>query len=121
MIPSRKKLEAAFPGKGKEIRELLERKRDVYAYASVQELVRECYHPPKYMHRLETALNEILEGYGTEAIFGPDSYTQPDAVYINMGDAYNTTLLYDHTRGRWIVTSWGDWIESQERKGVYYG
>jgi len=121
MLPSRKTLEAAFPGKGKELRELLEKKRKTRDYASVRELEAQCYNPPKYMHRLEIALNEILEGYGTEAIFGDSDAMQPAAAYINMGDTYTATLLYDYTRGRWLVTSWGDWVESQERKGVHYG
>jgi len=119
MLPSYKTLEREFPGKGKELRELLEGKRKTRSYKSVQSLERQCYHPPRYQERMETALNEVLEGFGAEAIFG-DSCTQPDAVYINMGETYAATLLFDYARGRWLVTSWGDWVEAQERKGKVY-
>lgn len=119
MLPSVKSINTAFPGKGAEIRALLERRRKTYDYASVQKLMAECHHKPDYQYRLETALNEIAGTYGAEATFSTDSCTRPAAVYLNTGDTYAATLLYDVDRNRWYVTSWGDWVETAERTRRY--
>lgn len=66
------------------------------------------------------ALNEILDGYGVEVISEDTSNLEVHAEYINLGDTYTTTLLYDYTRQKWFVTSWGDWVEYQERQGIVY-
>ena len=119
MVPSKKALEAAFPSKGAELRALLTGQADERAYASVKRWCVQCHHTPRYQARVECAVNEILEGHGTEAIFS-DGHVSPDAVYINMGDTYNTTLLYDCVRGRWLITCWGNWLEAQEKRGKVY-
>lgn len=54
-------------------------------------------------------INSLLDGYGVEVIRG-DSYAV--AEYINMGDTYNTTLLYDVNEDEFYVTTWGDWVEA---------
>jgi hypothetical protein len=120
MIPSRKALEAAFPGKGAVLRATLTSAIPLGSYASVRKLRAACYHPPGAQYEMETALNEALEGYGTEVIPPNFAPPNPDAAYINLGDTYTTTLLYDYQRDKWIITSWGDWVELQERRGVKY-
>ena len=103
---SRKTLEAAFPGKGKELRELLV--GDVYPdnYQSVRGLVSQCWHAPTYSHMLLTAINEIIEGHGIEQIIPKDEDRHPWYYYINMGDCYNETILL-RSDGRLIVSSVG--------------
>lgn len=54
--------------------------------------------------------NKLLGGYGVEAIFGSDSCT-PVLLYINLGDTYDTTLLYEPAKDRFSVGSWGDYAE----------
>jgi hypothetical protein len=39
--------------------------------------------------------------------------SQDGLSYVNMGDTYDTTLLYDHKTGRFSVGSWGDIVEKQ--------
>ena len=79
----------------------------------------QCYHDPRESHegraecRLE-ALNRIIGGSGVEPIRGRyvDRYHQDiQAAYVNMGDTYATTILYDNERGTWSVTSWDNWVE----------
>jgi hypothetical protein len=113
---SQKALEEAFPGKGATLRALLTGQTKTRSFKSVTDWEAKCYNPPPRQARLEVAVNEVLEGYGTEAIFGA-SCTRPEAVYINLGDTYTTTLVYDYTRARWCLTSWGDWVERHERRG----
>jgi len=115
---SQKRLEAAFPGKGKELRELLTKQRKTTDYKSVRDWISKCYNMPRYQERLEVAVNEVLGGYGSEAIFGGG--VRPAMTYVNMGDTYITTLIYDYRRGSWLISSWGDWIEREERRGRRY-
>jgi hypothetical protein len=108
-VPSEKRLEEAFPGKGKELRELLTKKRKTRDYKSVQELERQCFNPPDYPYRLMTALNEITEGCGVEGI---DKNGKCIAEYINHGDPYVTTLMRKVDTGHIWITCWGDFVES---------
>lgn len=64
------------------------------------------------------ATNKLLEGHGIEAIRGEwqNGYCDIRAVYVNMGDTYACTLIYDRAKG-WQVTSWGDWVAALERTG----
>jgi hypothetical protein len=63
----------------------------------------------------------LLEGYGVEPIRGDwvdNYYGDIVALYVNTGDTYNPTILYDVNAGKFLVTSWGDWVE---RYGDRYG
>jgi hypothetical protein len=63
-------------------------------------------------------LNSVMEGYGVEVIRGQtwDRYfTDACGVYVNMGDTYVVTILYDVCRQRFVVTTWGDWVEEHQK------
>lgn len=107
--PSLTRLEAAFPGKGTEVRALLKGEKKTRDYASVKALVDACYNPPSYKYRLMTALNEILEGYGVETLSKNGVIV---AEFINFGDCYDTTLLLKVDTCTVMITSWGDFVES---------
>lgn len=59
-------------------------------------------------------LDRLLETHGVEAIF--DRNGRAVAEYLNTGDTYTTTILYDHTTRSFRVTSMGDWVEHYERR-----
>lgn len=77
----------------------------------------------RWQDRLD-AIDELLGTYGTEAIRGEwqnGYWCDIVACYCNAGDIYQTTVI--HVRGsgwnpagRFIVTSWGDWIERNSAK-----
>jgi hypothetical protein len=75
------------------------------------------------LHHATVALNEIEGGksyFDIEAIHGEhrNGYWQEiRALYINSGDTYNATLLYDRDTRRVYCTTMGDFVESLERKG----
>lgn len=115
-MPSVKRLEEAFPGKGKELRDLLKMKTQTTDYKSVRDWEDQCLNRPRYSERLMCALNEILEGYGTEPIWGVGEEMWPVAEYVNMDDTYNTTLLYDYGTGTIQITSMGAWVEHNEKR-----
>ena len=64
--------------------------------------------------------DKMLDASGAEAIRGDfhgDSYYQDIVgLYVNMGDSYVATLLYDTVAGRFVVTTWGDWVTSHTKK-----
>lgn len=94
--------------------------KDPLDILATQEWVNSCYSMPKTLELKAHAINELIGGYGVEAIWGDDCFW-PDVDYINMGDTYNTTILLDRVRNTWSVTTLGDWVEWAESKGRVYG
>lgn len=62
-----------------------------------------------------TEANGILDGHGVEFIRSEDN--EANAYYVNMGDTYEPTVLLDLGRDKVWATSWGDWLEAEERAG----
>jgi len=66
-------------------------------------------------------VNNLVHGHGTESL-RPD-WSRPDhrfwgesiAAYVNMGDTYSWTLLYDVEEHEFRLTSYGDFLEEWER------
>ena len=58
--------------------------------------------------------NEILAGYGVEVIRGQyvnRYYGDINALFVNMGDTYAPTVIYDTEKEMFLVMSWGDLVE----------
>jgi len=119
MTPSIKTLEKAFPGKGKDLRALLDGSKDPIEYSNVADWVAKCHHDPSRIEQTICAVDQVIDGFGTLAIFGDRVY-RPDMEYVDMGDSYTTTIIYDYIDDRYMVTSYGDWIEWRESKGLTY-
>ena len=67
-----------------------------------------------------SAVSDFIGGYGIEAISGDDwvsYYLDIAALYVNVGETYACTVLYEVRTGRFLVTSYGDWIENEEWHG----
>lgn len=80
---------------------------------------RQCFSSPfaSQMWRVTMALHAIdvlVGGYGVEAL-GPDigGMDPPPYEYINAGDTYDATLVYQRARDRLFISSWGDVAEKQ--------
>lgn len=126
-IPTHTKLIAAFgEEKGSEAYAYLKGVKDARTHPVVIAWAEKCYHDPRessraYPECLMLALDAVLGGYGVEPIHGHhvDNYHGDiQAVYINFGDTYDTTLLLDHETDRVSVTSYGDWIETHENRSI---
>ena len=123
-IPSRRALVTAFGAdKGNALRRLLDGRTDPESIPATAAWIAQCYNRPRVSELIEHACNVVLEGYGTEAIRATgqwDSY-YGDIVagYVNLGDTYITTLLFDYDRNAAYVCSWGDWVETSERTRRY--
>lgn len=71
--------------------------------------------------QLQAALDyadELLGGSGIEYIESQqDTMRRREGLsYVNMGDTYDTTLIYDHKTGRFYVGAWGDWVERYPKR-----
>jgi hypothetical protein len=65
-------------------------------------------------------VNTMFHGHGIEAIQGEyhvGPYHQNIvALYVNFGDPYVPTLLFETEPALFRLTSWGDWVERNELK-----
>lgn len=84
----------------------------------VKEWYSRLYNRPFQYETKMQALNVLLGGYGVEGVPDPDSFHNPGLVYVNMGDTYVTTICYWHQN--FYVASWGDMVESLERRGYHF-
>ena len=68
---------------------------------------------------LETA-DKIIHGQGVEEIIGhPNGEIATIAMYVNMGDTYSSTIIYDCLTDKFYVGTWGDWYEWRENNKDY--
>jgi len=83
----------------------------------------------RYRISVDCALNlagEVLNAidpcssFGTEVIRGEDIggyWGDVRAVYLNTGDTYNATLVYDRATNNVCVTTMGDYVEKLQGQG----
>jgi hypothetical protein len=90
-----------------------QRTKDVDKFPKANAWFSSCYHEPRRRERILACLNELLGGFGVEPIWGNDPYW-PEAEYINTGDTYSLTILFNGTS--FMVTAWGDWFERNEKR-----
>lgn len=80
-----------------EIRRLIKRYETKYPFSR-----------PRPVHTLES-ISSVIGGFGVETIpQGPNSRS-PEIVYVNMGDTYDTTVMW--VDGNFRVGCWGDIVE----------
>jgi hypothetical protein len=99
-------------------KDLMDCRIDPEEYESVQAWVRQCYNRPSKREQRMLALNEVLQGFGVEIIGNVNMCDDDDihAEYVNMGETYNVTILFDRRTRRFRLTTWGDWVETFEQK-----
>jgi hypothetical protein len=117
-LPSVKTLESAFPGKGRELRAVLEMsKAELLQHPAGKERQKGCHNPPAcYDIRLHV-LNAVAGTYGVEYVHSErDSFTEARGFdYLNTGDTYAPTIVRMCETGNYKVASWGGIVE----KGGY--
>lgn len=111
---NREDLHAVFgTDKGDIIRGIINGRQNIYNYASVKVLP----EGRTYNDCIMEAINEEMNGFGIEPIRDPshwDNYWGDYiAIYVNMGDTYSATILYDTRDNKYILTSYGDFIEGR--------
>ena len=66
-------------------------------------------HPHRAARRAMETIDGLIGGYGVEYIPAGAGNRSPSIRYVNLGDTYETTILY--VRGRFRVGCWGDIVE----------
>lgn len=66
-------------------------------------------------------IDKLIEGYGVESLQPENAHVNSFwlstvALYVNMGDTYTATIIYDTENKKWYLTTWGDFLEIWERK-----
>jgi len=54
----------------------------------------------------------MLDGFGRDELPSPGGRV----IYVNMGDAHNMTLMFDWSKDKFMVGSWGALVEAQPRR-----
>lgn len=57
------------------------------------------------------AINDLLDMNGVESLGPVDMYEGPPFMYLNAGDPYRATMIYDRDRDLLFVGNWGDIAE----------
>jgi uncharacterized protein (TIGR02996 family) len=83
--------------------------------AEVINLIKSKERPDRVMNKI----NNLMHGFGVEAISGDrwDNYFgNAVALYVNTGDSYKATVLYNIVDNRYQLTTMGDFIERYQRQ-----
>ena len=91
--PSIKALNAAFPGKGKQVRKLLDSDKAVLSNPAVERHLDRCYHQPSNACLRLIAINDVLDMHGVEYVSHGRNARSPAFWYLNAGDSYATTIV----------------------------
>ena len=94
---------------------------DPFSVPAVAEWKRACYHEPSAgPEAILRAIDATLGTYGTEPIDCTKHYQRYwhscAAVYVNVGDTYEPTILFDTIAGKYRLTTLGDFVESYDRR-----
>jgi len=70
----------------------------------------QCHNHPNNREVYISMINDLIEGYGVEAVFNSQyDYSGDCFEYVNMGNTYSTTICsYD---GKLFISSWGNVYE----------
>lgn len=61
-------------------------------------------------------INRVMDLHGVESFQDAESWYDTIS-YVNTGDSYEPTILHDTRTDLFYATSWGDYVESWERRG----
>jgi len=76
-------------------------------------------HKYSWHERVLEICNKLIGGYGMESYF-LSGRSKPLFSYVNTGDTYNCTVLYDYEEAKFLITSYGDWLENPERQAELF-
>jgi hypothetical protein len=119
MFPSKKKLEEFCPGYGAELRRIFDDKDSIEEIKEVRDWLASCHHSPRLLERRLYALDVIAKTCGVEYIASTidTCRTGCGLSYLNTGDTYVLTIIYDHLSDTWSVRSIDDVLDA--RPGRY--
>lgn len=66
----------------------------------------------QYYSDILELVNELVKGSGVESISMNGDII---GYYVNRGDTYDETIIWDDRNGEFIISSWGDFLEESEQ------
>lgn len=91
---------------------------DLSRFPKTEQWISSCYHKPNDTEIQLHCLDELLDTYGVEVLSTNEwidsYYMYIRASYLNTGDTYTSTIILDHKKNRWLLSSWGDFVEAEE-------
>lgn len=68
-------------------------------------------------------INKLLNGFGIQVVTGDQArqsyWMDAVAAYVNKGDTYDLTVIFDTIKNKFVITSLGDFVEkNQNRYGI---
>jgi len=68
--------------------------------------------------------NTIIAGHGIEPVRGDyyvdQYYDDTVALYVNTGDLYTASIIYDTVADKFYATDLGEWMEARQKKYKVY-
>jgi hypothetical protein len=87
------------------------------SYPGVVAWIKECHNRPYLIEQVLQALNVVLGGYGVEGIRSrrawSDFWHDTKFLYVNIGDSYANTIIFDTETERFKTGSVGDLLEGR--------
>jgi len=68
------------------------------------------------------AVNSLINGNGVESLYSNEwipHYLDIGLLYVNMGDTYEITVIFDTVNKEFLCTSWGDMVENDMKRFDY--
>ncbi len=87
-------------------------------------MLKNCPRDPTSVEHVMGIVNGIMRGYGVEPLTDEHSYVshywqRTMALYVNTGDAYADTILYDCEGRNFLLGSWGSFYEDWQSTHEY--
>lgn len=82
-------------------------------FSDVEQWLSQCYNPPRRDEMKMCAFNQLLFGFGVEAIYGDwqnGYWGDVLCTYVNMGDSYTPTIFSHRDKG-FIVACCADFSD----------
>jgi hypothetical protein len=108
-----------WPDQAQTIFGLIRGSIDPMGFPETKKWAAQCYNRPTGEEIILKAIDEVLGGYGVEGI--DPQIAEEDGLddwvsYVNMGDPYVPTIIYDHDSHLFHVGGWGTFLEFYHTK-----
>jgi uncharacterized protein (TIGR02996 family) len=85
--------------------------------AEIMKLIKNSGRSGKQVNETLEKISKILDSFGVESIrqehMGNGYWADTAAAYVNVGDSYEQTVLYDVRANRFLITTVGDFVEGR--------
>jgi len=98
-------------GKARMVKALIAGKEKPQHFQAVKDLCRNSYQDLTEIELIQEAINEIIDGFGTDIIRGEfvnDFYQDMSILYVNLGIPNHETVCFDTREEKFFLGTWED-------------